>query len=119
MGLSLLGNIIGNGCYKPPVPQQAMINSYNFRDLLRRVACRMSDDETLEKNEEEHLNKLGADCAAFLNTKAYDSSSYMQVISTLTDIIKTFGFPQVISFTFQLCQFECCCFVSLKILMRL
>lgn len=101
MGLSILGNIVGNGCYKPPVPKEAKKNSYNFRDCLRRVASHMSEGKHLEKNEEECLLKLGADCAAYLNTKAYDNSSYAQVVSTLTDIIKTFDIPQVIQFTFQ------------------
>lgn len=96
MGLSLLGNIVRNGCYKPPVPKEAMKNSYNFRELLRRVVCHMSRGEDLEKEEEECLLKLGADCAAYLNTKTYENSSYAQVVSTLTDIIKTFGIPQVI-----------------------
>ncbi|XP_003968852.2 TRPM8 channel-associated factor homolog [Takifugu rubripes] len=95
MGLSLLGNIVGNGCYKPPVPKQAMKDTYNFRDLLHRVVCHMSKGEELEKKEEECLRKLGADCAAYLNRKAYDSSSYAQVVSTLTDIVKKFGIPQV------------------------
>lgn len=103
MGLSLLGNIVGNGCYKPPVPKQAIKDTYNFRDLLRRVVCHMSKDEELEKGEEECLKKLGADCAAYLNTKAYDCSSYAQVVSTLIDIIKKFGIPQVNGFTFQVC----------------
>lgn len=109
MGLSLLGNVIGNGCYKPPIPQEAAQTSYHFRDHLRRVACRISRDQVLEKNEAESLNKLGEDCAAFLNTKAYDSSAYSQVVSTVSEIIKKLSFPQVISFTLSaLCPFECC-----------
>lgn len=101
MGLSLLGNIVGDGCHKRPVPKQAMRN--NFRDVLQRFVRHMSQDEDLEENEEECLVKLGADCAAYLNTEAHDSSSYTQVVSTLTDVIKKFGIPQVES-TFQLCD---------------
>lgn len=93
MGLSLLGNIVGNGHH--PVPKQARKDTYNFRDLLHRVVCHMSKGEELEQKEEECLRKLGADCAAYLNRKAYDSSSYAQVVSTLTDIVKKFGVPQV------------------------
>lgn len=103
MGLSILGSTVGCGCYMPPVPKQAMKSNYDFRDLLRRVACHMSKGEDLEENEEQCLLKLGADCAAYLNTKAYESASYAQVVSTLVDIIKNFGFPQVISFAFQVC----------------
>lgn len=95
MGLSLLGNTVGNGCYKPPVPKQAMKDTYNFRDLLHRVVCHMSKGEELEKKEEECLRKLGTDCAAYLSMKAYNSSSYAQVVSALTDIIRKFGIPQV------------------------
>lgn len=103
MGLSLLGNIVGNGCYKPPVPKQAMKDTYSFRDRLSRVVYHMSKGEELEKKEDECLRKLGADCAAYLNMKAYDCSSYEQVLSTLTDIIKKFGIPQVNNFHFQVC----------------
>lgn len=98
MGLSLLGNIVGNGRYEAPVPKQARRDTYNFRDLLHRVVCHMSKGEELEKKEEKCLRKLGADCAAYLNRKAYDSSSYAQVVSTLTDIVKKFGIPQVQSY---------------------
>lgn len=95
MGLSLLGNIVGNGRYKPPVPKQALRDTYNFRDLLHRVVGHMSKGEELEQKEEECLRKLGGDCAAYLNRKAYDSSSYAQVVSALTAMVKKFGIPQV------------------------
>lgn len=93
MGLSLLGNIVGDGCHKPPVAKQA--KKHNFRDLLRRVVRHMSQDEDLEEDEEECLQKLGEDCAAYLSTKAYNSCAYAQVVSTLTEVIKKFGIPQV------------------------
>lgn len=93
MGLSLLGNTVENGCHKPPVAKQA--NKRCFRDLLRRVVRHMSQDEDLEEDEEKCLRKLGEDCAAYLSTKAHDSSAYAQVLSTLTEIIKKFGIPQV------------------------
>lgn len=101
MGLSILGNIVGNGCFKAPVPKLAMRDTYTFRDLLRRVVCHMSKGEELEKREEDCLQRLANDCAAYLNTKAYECCSYTQVVSTLTDIIKKFGIPQVNDFTFQ------------------
>lgn len=103
MGLCLLGNIVGNGCYKPPVPNQAMKDTYSFRDLLSHVVDHMIKGEELEKKEEECLKKLGADCAAYLSMKAYGWSCYEQVLSTLTDIIKKFGIPQVNDFHFQVC----------------
>lgn len=95
MGLSLLGNMVGSGRYKPPVPKLARRDTYKFRDLLHRVVCRMSEGQELEKEEEECLRKLGADCAAYLNMKAHHSSSYARVVSMLTDIVKRFGVPQV------------------------
>lgn len=95
MGLSLLGNTVGSGCYKAPVPKQARRDTYKFRDLLHRVVCHMRKGEELEKEEEGCLRKLGADCSAYLNMKAYHSSSYARVVSTLTDIVKRFGVPQV------------------------
>lgn len=103
MGLSLLGNIVGSGLYQPPVPKQAKTNHYNFRSLLGRVVGHMSAGEDLEENEEGCLCKLGAHCAAYLNTKEYGCSSYAQVVSALAGVIKTFGIPQVLPSPFQVC----------------
>lgn len=95
MGLSLLENIIGEGSYKAPVPSQAIKDTYYFRHLLRRFAGHVAEGEELTEHEKECLGKLGGDCAKYLHTKAYDCSSYTQVVSTLTDIIKKSGMPQV------------------------
>lgn len=95
MGLSVLGATIKGGCYKAPVPSQAIKDSYHFRHNLRRFAAHVNQGEQLTKHEEECLKKLGKDCATFLNMKAHDCSSYTQVVSTLTDILKSSGMPQV------------------------
>uniref|UniRef100_A0A3B4UFW5 TRPM8 channel-associated factor homolog n=1 Tax=Seriola dumerili TaxID=41447 RepID=A0A3B4UFW5_SERDU len=95
MGLSLLGNIIGEGSYKAPVPSQAIKDGYHFRHLLHRFAGHVNKGVALTEHEEECLKKLGRDCANYLNMKAHDCSSYTQVLSTLTDILKKSGMPQV------------------------
>ncbi|XP_071392001.1 TRPM8 channel-associated factor homolog [Centroberyx affinis] len=95
MGLSLLGATLGAGCYPAPAPGQACKNSYHFRQLLRRFAGHVAQGEKLTKQEEAHLKKLGGDCATYLHMKAHDCSSYTQVVSTLTDILKKSGMPQV------------------------
>lgn len=104
MGLSLLGNIIGEGSYKAPVPSQAIKDTYHFRHILRRFAGHVAEGEELTEHEEECLNKLGWDCSNYLHTKAYDCPSYTQVVSTLTDIVKKSGMPQVGSEQF----YDCC-----------
>ncbi|XP_034459759.1 TRPM8 channel-associated factor homolog [Hippoglossus hippoglossus] len=95
MGLSLLGAIIRGGVYKAPVPSQAIKDTYHFRHLLHRFAGHVNKGEQLMKHEEECLKKLSMDCLTYLNMKAYDSYSYAQVLSTLTDIILRSGMPQV------------------------
>ncbi|KAI3353863.1 hypothetical protein L3Q82_005071 [Scortum barcoo] len=95
MGLSLLEKIIGDGSYKAPVPSQAIQDTYHFRHLLHRFAGHVTQGEELTKNEEECLIKLGGDCAKYLHMKAHDCSSYAHVVSTLTDILKKSGMPQV------------------------
>ncbi|XP_051814056.1 TRPM8 channel-associated factor homolog [Acanthochromis polyacanthus] len=95
MGLSLLEKIIGEGSYKAPVPSQAIKDTYHFRHLLHRFAGHVSEGEELTAHEEECLKKLGGDCANYLHMKAHDCSSYTQVVSTLTDILKKSGMPQV------------------------
>ncbi|XP_071753342.1 TRPM8 channel-associated factor homolog [Centroberyx gerrardi] len=95
MGLSLLGATLGAGCYKAPAPGQACKDNYHFRQLLRRFAGHVAQGEKLTKHEEAHLKKLGGDCATYLHMKAHDCSSYTQVVSTLTDILKKSGMPQV------------------------
>ncbi|XP_076591202.1 TRPM8 channel-associated factor homolog [Chaetodon auriga] len=95
MGLSLLGATISGGLYKAPVPSQAIKDTYHFRHLLHRFAGHVTQGEELTKHEEECLKRLGKDCATYLHMKAYDCSSYTQVVSTLTDILKKSGMPQV------------------------
>ncbi len=95
MGLSLLKATIEEGSYKAPVPSQAMKDTYHFRNLLRHFAGHVIQSKKLTKREEEHLKKLGTECASFLNMRAYESYSYAHVLSILTDILKTSGMPQV------------------------
>lgn len=95
MGLSLLGNIIGGGLFKAPVPSQAIKDTYHFRHLLRRFASHVTRGEKLTAHEEECLKKLGGDCANYLHRNAFECPSYAHVLSTLTDLIKTSGMPQV------------------------
>lgn len=95
MGLSLMGATIGGGLYKAPVPSQVIKDSYHFRELLRRFAGHVTGGEELSAQDEESLKKLGNDCSTYLNMKAHDCSSYRQVMSTLIDIIKKSGMPQV------------------------
>lgn len=95
MGLSLLGATIGAGCYKAPVPSQAIKDTYHFRHLLHRFAGHVTKGQQLTQHEEKCLKKLGSDCANYLRMQAHDCSSYKQVVSTLTDILKSSGMPQV------------------------
>ncbi|XP_028275280.1 TRPM8 channel-associated factor homolog [Parambassis ranga] len=95
MGLSLMPATIENGLYKAPVPSQAIKDTYHFRHLLRRFAGHVTAGEELSEHEKECLKKLGKDCATYLHMKAHDCSSYTQVVSTLTNIIKKSEMPQV------------------------
>ncbi|XP_053176530.1 TRPM8 channel-associated factor homolog isoform X2 [Scomber japonicus] len=95
MGLSLLAATIGAGCYKAPVPSQAIKDTYHFRHLLHRFAGHVTKGQQLTQHEEKCLKKLGSDCANYLRMQAHDCSSYKQVVSTLTDILKSSGMPQV------------------------
>ncbi|XP_053278859.1 TRPM8 channel-associated factor homolog [Pleuronectes platessa] len=92
MGLSLLGEIISN---KAPLAIQSIKDTYHFRQLLHRFAGHVNKREQLMKHDEECLKKLGTDCSAYLTMKDYESYSYAQVLSTLTDIILRLGMPQV------------------------
>ncbi|XP_042269403.1 TRPM8 channel-associated factor homolog [Thunnus maccoyii] len=95
MGLSLLENYITDGSYKAPVPSQAIKDTYYFRHLLCRFAVHVTQGKELTKYEEECLKKLGMDCAKYLRMKAHDCSSYTQMVSNLTDMLKKSGMPQV------------------------
>ncbi|KAM4742719.1 TRPM8 channel-associated factor homolog [Anableps anableps] len=92
MGLSLLKETVTAGVYKAPDPSH--VNKFHFRRLLHRFAGHVLEDGELPKQEEEHLKKLGRDCASFLRMKAYDSFSYVQILYLLTDILKKVGIPQ-------------------------
>ncbi|KAK2912776.1 TRPM8 channel-associated factor homolog [Channa argus] len=95
MGLSLLETTIVEGFFKAPVTSQASKNSYHLYRLLRRTASHVIEGKRLTKSEEEGLKKLGSDCANYLQMKANDWYSYGLVVSTLTDILKKLGMPQV------------------------
>ncbi|XP_073347236.1 TRPM8 channel-associated factor homolog [Pagrus major] len=95
MGLSVLGNIIWGGNYEAPVPSRACKDTYHFRHLLNRFASHVAQGQELTQHEEERLKKLGSDCAEYLHMEAHDCSSYAQVLSTLTDLIKKSDIPQV------------------------
>ncbi|KAM4627719.1 TRPM8 channel-associated factor homolog isoform 1-T2 [Polymixia lowei] len=95
MGLSLLGATVEAGCYKAPVPGQALKDNYHFRHLLRRFAGHVAQGEELTEHEEACLKKLGGHCASYLHMRAYECSSYTQVVSALTDILMKTGMPQV------------------------
>ncbi|RVE64367.1 hypothetical protein OJAV_G00125280 [Oryzias javanicus] len=95
MGLSLLGATIPSGKYRAPDPKQAIKDNYHFRHLLTRFASHVTAGENLSKQEEQCLKKLGDDCSSYLRMKAHDSCFYTQVVSTLTDVLKKSGMPQV------------------------
>lgn len=90
-----MGATIEGALFKAPDPSQAIKDSYHFRDHLRRFAGHVTEGEQLTAQDEELLKKLGNDCSTYLNMKAYDCSSYKQVVSTLTDIIRKSNMPQV------------------------
>lgn len=94
MGLTLLGSTIGGGVFKSPEPSKAKEN-YHFRQLLHRFAGHVTKGEKLSKEDEGKLKKLGQDCCNFLHMNSRDCCSYSQVVSSLTDILKTSGLPQV------------------------
>lgn len=95
MGLSLLGDTVHGDLYKAPVSSQAIKDQYHFRDLLGRFASHATKGEKLTSQEEERLKDLGGDCANYLHTKAFGCSSYTQMVSGLSGLIKTCGMPQV------------------------
>ncbi|XP_037836723.1 TRPM8 channel-associated factor homolog [Kryptolebias marmoratus] len=92
MDLSVLKETISNRVFKAPQPSQA--NYFHFRRLLHRFAGHVLEGRELRKQDEELLKQLEMECAHFLSMKAYDSYSYTQILSILTDILKV-GLPQV------------------------
>lgn len=95
MGLSLSPEIIRQKSYKVPSPSKTNSDTNHFLSLLRRFAGHVTQGEKLSKHEEEKLVKLADHCIRFLNMKAYGSYSYTQVLSLLTDMLKSTGIPQV------------------------
>lgn len=94
MGLSLLGDTISGGIYKVPESSQAIIDQYHFRHMLHQFASQVFD-RGLSQLKMESLKKLGSDCAKYLQMKAYDWSSYTQIMLVLYDLIVKAGMPQV------------------------
>lgn len=94
MGLSLLANTISGGIYKVPESSQAVIHNYHFRHMLHQFATHVLEDLVLSQHEMESLKKLGSDCAKCLQVKAYDCSSYTQIMLALYDLIVKAGMPQ-------------------------
>ncbi|KAI4816019.1 hypothetical protein KUCAC02_006136 [Chaenocephalus aceratus] len=92
LGLSLMAATIPGGSYKATVPSHEMTYTCHFRNLLRSFAGHVTQGKELSKHEGKQLEKLGMD---FLMMKSYDSYSYTQVLSILTDILKKSGMPQV------------------------
>ncbi|XP_036976214.1 TRPM8 channel-associated factor homolog isoform X2 [Acanthopagrus latus] len=95
MGLSVLGNVIWGGVHEAPEPSRAIKDTYHFRHLLNRFASHVAQGQELTQHEEECLKKLGSDCATYLHMEAHDCTSYTQVVSTITDLIKKSDIPQV------------------------
>lgn len=95
MGLSLLGDTISGATYKVPESSQAIMDNYHFRHVLYQIASHVFEDHELSQSKMESLKKLGSDCAKYLQIKAYDCSSYTQVMLVLRDLIVNAGMPQV------------------------
>ncbi|KAL3057194.1 hypothetical protein OYC64_007633 [Pagothenia borchgrevinki] len=95
LGLSLMAETIPGGSYKATVPSHEMTYTCHFRNLLRSFAGHVTQGKELSKHEGKQLEKLGLECSNFLMMKSYDSYSYTQVLSILTDIVKKSGMPQV------------------------
>ncbi|XP_034557855.1 TRPM8 channel-associated factor homolog [Notolabrus celidotus] len=92
MGLTLLASTIKGDLFKAPDPSKAKDN-YHFRQMLRRFAGHVTKGEKLSKQDEGNLKKLSDDCSTFLHMNSRDCCSYTQVVSTLTDVLKTTGLP--------------------------
>ncbi|XP_028321264.1 TRPM8 channel-associated factor homolog [Gouania willdenowi] len=95
MGMSLSDATVQGGTHRATVPSQVHHEMYHFRRLLYRLACHVTLNEKLTKQEEGWLKKLASDCTSYLRMKANDCCAYAQVMSTLTEIYKTVGLPQV------------------------
>uniref|UniRef100_A0A8C6U4M7 Peptidase M60 domain-containing protein n=1 Tax=Neogobius melanostomus TaxID=47308 RepID=A0A8C6U4M7_9GOBI len=94
MGMTLLEYYVSGGCYKTPVPSQAIKDTYHFRHLLHKFGGHVTKGEKLADHEEEWLTKLSRDCTAILRLDE-NNSNYHQILCSFTEIIKTAGMPQV------------------------
>uniref|UniRef100_A0AAV2J3E1 Peptidase M60 domain-containing protein n=1 Tax=Knipowitschia caucasica TaxID=637954 RepID=A0AAV2J3E1_KNICA len=94
MGMTLLETYITDGAYKPPVPSQAISDTYHFRHVLHKFAGHVTQGEELAAHEEEWLKKLSGDCTKYLNLDA-GNNNFNQIMSTFTEIIKKAGLPKV------------------------
>ncbi|XP_033832545.1 TRPM8 channel-associated factor homolog [Periophthalmus magnuspinnatus] len=92
MGMTLLEKYITDGTYKPPIPSQALKDTYHFRHVLCKFAGHVTKGEELSKHEEEWLTKLSHDCTTYLHLDT--SNNYNQILHTFTEIIKKAGLPQ-------------------------
>uniref|UniRef100_A0A3Q2G1L0 TRPM8 channel-associated factor homolog n=1 Tax=Cyprinodon variegatus TaxID=28743 RepID=A0A3Q2G1L0_CYPVA len=87
MGLSLLRKTVQKGEYKAPDPSQ--VKEFHIRDLLHRFAGHVLEGRELNKEDEEHLEKLGKDLASFLNMKAITTPlSYTRSFYKISNINK-------------------------------
>ncbi|XP_055003671.1 LOW QUALITY PROTEIN: TRPM8 channel-associated factor homolog [Boleophthalmus pectinirostris] len=93
MGMTLLEKYITDGAYKPPVPSQAIKNTYHFRHILHKFAGHVTKGEQLAKHEEEWLKKLSQDCTTYLRLDS-SNNNYKQILSTFTELIKKCGMPE-------------------------
>ncbi|KAM3842399.1 TRPM8 channel-associated factor homolog, partial [Diretmus argenteus] len=93
MGLSVMGFTLDADLYK--APDHASEENYHFRHLLHRFGRHVIQKEKLTEQEESFLKTLGRDCATYLEMKAYDSTSYTQVLCNATHILKKVGMPEV------------------------
>ncbi|CAN9511096.1 unnamed protein product [Ophioblennius macclurei] len=94
MGLSVLKKTVPAGLYHASAPNQIMSSNFHFRHLLKRFAGHILDGEELTHQEEQQLNKMGKESAHYLKLEAHDTYSYTQVLSLLTEVLKS-GMPEV------------------------
>lgn len=97
MGLSILGDSIPGDLFKARKQSEAPKDSYHFLRLLGRFASHVNEGRELTDGEQECLKKLGRDCSTYLSLKAHCCPAYTQVLSTLTDVVRRAGMPQVSS----------------------
>uniref|UniRef100_A0A3B4A2Y9 Peptidase M60 domain-containing protein n=1 Tax=Periophthalmus magnuspinnatus TaxID=409849 RepID=A0A3B4A2Y9_9GOBI len=79
MGMTLLEKYITDGAYKPPIPSQALKDTYHFRHVLCKFAGHVTKGEELSKHEEEWLTKLSHDCTTYLHL---DTIKILNIVAT-------------------------------------